>query len=215
MKILNFLKRKPAATKPRATMSRQKQIVPKPTPAFGNPNRTILMFWPDSVTHGWAELTIRRQPNRDGYEDSFADGYEDHYWESRVSYIEDTFSQLLDAFIALAEGKLEASAFAEMEPYRAEFRFSHKPETAGVISLTILEWSPYREGVPMVNDDAQHWTKIETTCRITLKHLMDDVLWIGNELEQRFGADSYWSAWGFPLPIEKLKKLKQLRDAQE
>lgn len=192
-----------------------KSFIGRPAPDADNPHRTILMFWPNSRSHGWADLVIRLQPNLDADEDSFWASYELNFWEGYVSYLSDTFSQFVDAFIALAEGRPEASAFADMEPARTEFRFSRKPDSEAIISLTILDWDPYRdEGDHLVYDESKQWTEFGTARDIALKHLMDDVLWLGKELEDRFGSEKYRSTWSFQFPAGKLRHLKKLRNAQ-
>jgi hypothetical protein len=180
-------------------------FIPKPTPNFANPNLTFLMFWPNSRTNGWADLDIRLRFDQDDNDYTFVHDY--------VSWVEDTYGQFVDALIALAEGRAEASAFADMEPQRSEFRFSCTPGTAKTVSLTVFEWTPYRdEGDHLVWDNTLKWTKAGTAQGIVLKHLMDDVLWIGTELEQQFGAEGYRRIWGHRLPTEKIQKLRQLRD---
>lgn len=212
MKLPNFLNRRrttdvapdktPATANPPVVRPPR---IPMPAPDFDNPNMTVMMFWPNSRTHGWADLNIRLRLPPDDEEFRFLSDY--------VSYTQDTFTQFIDAFIAMAEGQAEASVFSDMEPQRAEFRFARLKEPANSVSLTLLEWTPYFETAErVVHDISQDWQEIGTTGPIALKHLMDDVLWIADELEKAFEINGYLQTWGHPFPMEQQRRLKQLRD---
>lgn len=213
MKLSNFVKwmqgSAPTQTAPSGAAKPpavQAPGVPRPTPDFDNPNMTLMMFWPNSQTHGWADLQIRLRLSPDDAEYRFLNDY--------VSYLEDSFTQFIDACIAMAEDQAEASVFSDMEPQRAEFRFSRLAEPAHSVSLTLLEWTPYCETQErLVYDIAQDWQEIGTTPPIALKHLMDDVLWIADELEKAFGTEGYCKVWGHPYPSQKRKRLQGLRAA--
>lgn len=182
-------------------------VISKPLPDFSNINLTIMMFWPNNRTTGWAELDIRLRFDREDDEFTFINEY--------VSWLDDTFGQLVDALIAMCEGKTEASAFASMEPQRTEFKFRRQSDAEKTISLSVLEWSPYREeGNHLVWDYTTVWNEIGTAHGLPLKYLLDDVIWIGNELKTRFGEERYQQVWGFPLPVVKLEKLCGLRASE-
>ena len=199
-------------------MTRNRPHIPRPEADYG-PNRTILMYWPNSRFHGWAYLQIRlRSPEEDEAYDGSYDWYEKNMLHSEISYLSDTYSQIVDALIALAEGAEEASAFADMEPDRAEFRFVRKPGPETPVALKIFDWCPehYVDGQRVYSYDHPWWAEeIGTEREIALKHLMDDVLSIGAALKDRFGEEGYRRAWGPRLPVTGLAKLQALRELQD
>lgn len=208
MRLLNFFrssKKKTPPVSPDPTPARPH--IPQPTPDYADPNRTILMFWPNSQSHGWATLLIRLDPS---YGDAVHD--ETAFWEGYVSYLEQTFVQIVTALIALAEGAEGASAFADMEPERSEFRFSRPDPASDMVVLLIRDWTPYRdEGDHAVWDDSLPWEDFGSARPVALRHLIDDVVWLAEEAEARFGADSYRAAWGSSLPKDGLQRLRDLR----
>ena len=117
--------------------------------------------------------------------------------------------------IALADGAPQASVMVDFEPCRSELRFTKSSKTAKTITLTILDWDPYRdEDDHVVYDTSLEWVEYGTARRIALKHLMDDVIWIGEKLLKTYHVEEYRQVWGWAFPAERFERLKELRAKQ-